>query len=277
MSAATAAAAAGGPNVSLRLYRDSDNAAVTSIWMLGFLEMADGAHAKLRGSPATFAVFAATAAAAWAVRAPAALPASLLAFGALVYTPAGLALYKALLWQGIRRQAHDTMRPETFADKWMTTAPPGAAPAAWDARRTAFFVAQRADDPAGAPIGCVAVKCEHTQHRERLAGVEAAPGEASIWRLTTAPEARRLGVGRALMEAAEGFARRSGCAHMSLITGNEDSKRFYERIGYSVEQESRARGVLFGAGGEPRGVLGFVKARVLKARLAGRNIWHKEL
>ena len=78
------------------------------------------------------------------------------------------------------------------------------------------------------------------------------------------------------MEAAEGFARRSGCEHMTLITGNEESKLFYERIGYKLETEPRARAALFGDG-PPLGVLGFVKARVLKARLAARGIWHKEL
>ena len=77
------------------------------------------------------------------------------------------------------------------------------------------------------------------------------------------------------MAAAEGFARRSGCRHVSLITGNEDSKKFYASIGYGIETEPRAREVLFGRG--PLGVLGFVKARVLKARIGERNIWHKEL
>ena len=284
-AAAAAAASARAPGVHLRLYRASDNAAVTLMWMRGFHEMADTAHAKMCGSPAVFTVFATLAASAWALRAPVAVPACTLAFGAMLYTPLGLALYRALLWQGIRRQAHESMRPEVFADKWLTLAPRGAAPGAWHEKRTAFFVAFRAtsggEDAAGegaaaVPIGCVAVKCEHTLNRERAAGVAPAPGEASIWRLTTAPEARRLGVGRALMAAAEAFARSGGCAHVSLITGNEDSKRFYEKIGYGLESEARAREVLFGAA-PPRGVLGFVKGRMLKARLAQRNIWHKEL
>jgi ribosomal protein S18 acetylase RimI-like enzyme len=274
-SSSSAAAVSGG--LVLRLYTDTDNAAVTDLWMRGFLEMAGPAHAKIAASPTAFAVFAAAAAAAWALRAPPVVPVCALAFGTMLYTPAGLALYRALLWQGIRRQAHATMRPETFSEKWLCTAPPGAAPGAWDERRTAFFVAVRADDPSGAPVGCVAVKCEHTLHRERLAGVEAARGEASIWRLTTAPSARRLGVGRALMEAAEAFARRAGCSSMSLITGNDESKAFYARVGYTLEQEPRARAVLFGEGGEPRGVLGLVKSQALRVRLAGRNIWHKSL
>jgi len=275
--AAASPASPASPSLVLRLYTDSDNAAVTALWMAGFHEMAGPAHAKIAASPVAFAVCATAAAAAWALHAPPAVPAVALAFGAMLYTPAGLALYRALLWQGIRKQAHDTMRPETFAEKWLCTSPPGAAPGSWDVRRTAFFVAVRADDPTGAPVGCVAVKCEHTLHRERLAGVAAAPGEASIWRLTTAPAARKLGVGRALMEAAEAFARRSGCTSMSLITGNDESKVFYARVGYALEQEPRAREVLFGEGGQPRGVLGFLKAQALRVRLAGRNIWRKEL
>ena len=281
-AAAASAAAARTGRVYLRLYRGGDNAAVTRMWMLGFLEMADTAHARMCASPAVCSVFAAVAASAWALRAPAAVPACALAFGAALYTPLGLALYRALLWQGIRRQAHDSMRPEVFADKWLSLDPRGAAPGAWHEQRTAFFVAFREEDSTGegegagaVPIGCVAVKFEHTLNRERLAGVAPAPGEASIWRLTTAPEARRLGVGRALMAAAEGFARRSGCRHVSLITGNEDSKKFYANIGYELESEPRACEVLFAR--SPLGVLGFVKARMLKARIAGRNIWHKEL
>ena len=283
MPAPTAVASGGGgggggapPAVLLRRYRASDNALVTPLWMNGFLEMADDGHARLKSAPFAGAFFAALAGAAWGLSAPVAVPAGLVGFGALVYTPIGLQLYRAALWQGIKLQAL-SMKPEGFEQRWCLEAPPGAASGTWDERRGAFLVAQRADDPEGRPIGCVAVKCTHTLHRERQAGVAALPREASIWRLTVAPAARGLGVGRLLMDGAEAFARREGCANMSLICGNEQSKAFYRAIGYSAETEARARAAVFGEAG-PKGVAGLVKERTLRARLfQSKGILMKEL
>ena len=153
----------------------------------------------------------------------------------------------------------------------------GASSVAYRPGRTHFFVAQRADDAAGSPIGCVAVKCEHTQHGERQAGVATVPYEASIWRLTVAPRARRLGVGRLLMAEAEAFARTHGCRDVSLITGNAESLRFDRALGYAPETEARARLVLFGPARQPRGALGQLRARYLRTRLARPSILHKAL
>lgn len=80
------------------------------------------------------------------------------------------------------------------------------------------------------------------------------------------------------MATAEGWAAEQGCSHVSLITGNLDSQRFYFKIGYSVESEERARRVLFGPSGTPAGLMGMVKARMLKGRLEVRkSILSKQL
>jgi hypothetical protein len=91
------------------------------------------------------------------------------------------------------------------------------------------------------------VKTVHTLHAERAPGVPPRAGEASVWRLTTVPAARGRGVGRALMAAAEAWAAAEGAHHVSLITGNAESKAFYRRIGYAPETLDRAAAVVFGS------------------------------
>lgn len=65
-----------------------------------------------------------------------------------------------------------------------------------------------------------------------------------IWILNdifVASDARRLGVGDALMAAAEASARRAGVAYLTLTTAhtNHPAQRLYERSGYELDQEFR--------------------------------------
>jgi len=129
------------------------------------------------------------------------------------------------------------MTPATIVHRWLRP------------RESTFLVAMDVDAVSGqetALLGCVAVKMVHTLHSERLPGVPVQPGEASVWRLTTVPAARGRGVGRALMTAAEEWAAAQGAHHVSLITGNIESKAFYRRIGYQAEELPRAAAVVFG-------------------------------
>lgn len=57
----------------------------------------------------------------------------------------------------------------------------------------------------------------------------------SIHELFVVPDARRRGVGRALVEAAREFLRERGARRLSVRveSGNRDGLRFWERIGYA--------------------------------------------
>jgi N-acetylglutamate synthase-like GNAT family acetyltransferase len=60
-------------------------------------------------------------------------------------------------------------------------------------------------------------------------------GEISA--LITKPEARMLGIGRALMEFAEARAKELGCKGTWLVSGfgpEEEAHRFYTRLGYNI-------------------------------------------
>lgn len=56
--------------------------------------------------------------------------------------------------------------------------------------------------------------------------------------LAVAPDARRRGLGRALMREAEALLRAEGCPKLNLQVraGNEGVVAFYERLGYQVEE-----------------------------------------
>jgi len=58
-----------------------------------------------------------------------------------------------------------------------------------------------------------------------------------LYRAAVAPQARRRGVGRALVETAESALRARGCAKINLQThaGNDDAVRFWTRLGYCEE------------------------------------------
>ncbi len=60
-------------------------------------------------------------------------------------------------------------------------------------------------------------------------------GEISI--LVTDAEVRRQGIGRALVEYAEGLAREHGCVGTWLVSGfgrKDEAHRFYEALGYTA-------------------------------------------
>ena len=79
---------------------------------------------------------------------------------------------------------------------------------------------------------------------------QARPQEAEVRLLTTAPEARRLGVGAALMAASIDRARSWGVSSLVLDTGaqNVASQRLYHRLGFErlVERETIEGLVVFG-------------------------------
>ena len=105
----------------------------------------------------------------------------------------------------------------------------------WDIASFSHFWVAELD---GIPVACIACRLTHTL-------LDPAPDtpadEASVWRLSVSPNARRHGLGKLLMRQAEEWAASYGAKHMSLITGNIESKQFYRRIGYRIESEDRAK------------------------------------
>lgn len=99
-----------------------------------------------------------------------------------------------------------------------------AAVEAADAPSQAMFVAERS----GRVVGLVAV-AERVHFSGEL--------DAYVGELTVAADAEGHGVGRALMESAEAWARSRGRAHITLETGAENSRarEFYQRLGYLTE------------------------------------------
>jgi GNAT superfamily N-acetyltransferase len=66
------------------------------------------------------------------------------------------------------------------------------------------------------------------------AAYDAAPGEAHVYAMWVAPDARGAGVGRALLEAVAGWARGRGCDRLVLrvTETNERARRFYAAYGF---------------------------------------------
>ncbi len=228
------------------------------MWRRGFHEMWPSSYRKMLGSAGFWALAAGNVAlgaylclarGAWA-GAPLAL-----FFAALAFPPAGGRIFSAIMWRAVHAQS--------FLFKPCAT------------RDVAYWVAV-ARGGGGALVGCVCVREGHTLGREAERGAAEAPGEASVWRLSVAPAARRLGAGRALMAAAEAHARARGARHMSLITGNDASRAFYCAIGYRPEELGRATRVLFGPSQRPATLLGRLRAAFLPRRLQS-TILVKEL
>lgn len=91
--------------------------------------------------------------------------------------------------------------------------------------RAAVLIAQDAD---GGRLGFVSVKV-----REDVAGME----RGHVADLAVTENSRRRGVGRALMRAAEAWARERGLLQLSLDvwSANERARAFYASLGYSAE------------------------------------------
>jgi ribosomal protein S18 acetylase RimI-like enzyme len=90
---------------------------------------------------------------------------------------------------------------------------------------TAVLIAEHTD---GRRLGFISLKV-----REDVTGVE----RGHVADLAVAEDARRLGVGRALVHAAEGWASRLGLSTLSLDvwTTNERAVAFYESLGFQAE------------------------------------------
>jgi GNAT superfamily N-acetyltransferase len=67
-------------------------------------------------------------------------------------------------------------------------------------------------------------------------------GRADIEGLVVEDEYRSNGIGRLLVEAAEGWARRRGCTSMRLVSNvvRERAHEFYKRLGYDVLKTQHA-------------------------------------
>jgi ribosomal protein S18 acetylase RimI-like enzyme len=91
--------------------------------------------------------------------------------------------------------------------------------------RSTVLIAQRSD---GTPLGFISLKVGAD-----VAGVE----RGHVADLAVTEDARRSGVGRALMQAAEAWARERGFDVLSLDvwSTNDAALAFYRRLGYSVE------------------------------------------
>jgi ribosomal protein S18 acetylase RimI-like enzyme len=85
-------------------------------------------------------------------------------------------------------------------------------------QRETFLVA----DDKGQPVGAVEVRVDGTKGYFGMLAVD--------------ESARRAGVGRALVAAAEDFCRRAGCTRMTMSTGEDRTELFpyYEKQGYRV-------------------------------------------
>jgi len=102
-----------------------------------------------------------------------------------------------------------------FGDEdWKATAK-----AASNGGRRTWFIARDEDKPVGL-----------VQGRRRP------PDACLLFSMWVAPDARRLGVGRALVDAVDDWARAWGAKRVILwvLAGNEGAHRFYEDIGFQV-------------------------------------------
>lgn len=125
--------------------------------------------------------------------------------------------------------------------EWLFAAP-GSRPPDWDAARAAVGLEQAinsrdsavlvAADHAGGLIGlCTAYQDLHSIRFGYRAWIED---------LVVDPRHRSRGVGKALLDAAKGWARERGAMHLELDSGLErtDAHRFYRREGSEYESVS---------------------------------------
>jgi GNAT superfamily N-acetyltransferase len=111
-------------------------------------------------------------------------------------------------------------------------APPGSVPRSWDPERARAAIASAIDDPSSAVLVA--------EHRGELHGLCTAYLDMNSVRfgprcwvedLAVSPSHRSQGVGKALLDAAKGWARERGASHLELDSADTrtDAHRFYER------------------------------------------------
>lgn len=239
-------------SIAVRALSPRDHSVVVPLWQNGFMEMWPFIQAKMRRAWFIHGIVGCLMGSGLFFRSKVCIGLSI-AFAAFIHSPASGWTLRKLLWQGVLRETKRDMAEPHIYEKFMV---PG---------QSTFLVAE---NERGEILGCVAVVAKHTLYKEARPGVPVAAGEASIWRLSVHPSARRLGVGRRLMAEGEAWARANGCHHISLVTGNGDSQRFYTRLGYGPETRERACRVLFGEQTPwSFGIVGLLKAAMLRSRL----------
>jgi GNAT superfamily N-acetyltransferase len=137
-------------------------------------------------------------------------------------------------WQLLRdmRLASLLDAPEAFGQRYENAAAEpdsewrNAARASSRGDRRAWFIARTADGAAGRDVGLV-------QARRRP------PDDCLLFSMWVAPEARRSGAGRLLVDAVGTWAAGWGGKRVVLwvFGGNEGALRFYERLGFTVMTE----------------------------------------
>jgi GNAT superfamily N-acetyltransferase len=114
---------------------------------------------------------------------------------------------------------------------------PEEAPAQWarrfDMSNWGLFVARIE----GRPVGGAAVACD----TPGLTMLEGRRDLAVLWDIRVAPQCRGKGVGAALLQAAEDWAKRRGCRQIKVETQNINvaACRFYARQGFTLVSVNR--------------------------------------
>lgn len=247
--------------IIIRQYDRNDYCYVLPIWQKGFRELSKDAHRDMSSSKVT--VFMLSIAAAALVSGRTLAAASILMGAGVLRSAMGEALIGRLMDIAIRRETSRDMTQEALNTRW---AKPG---------ESAFFVAEYK----GRVIGCVGVLGKHTLYKEqrRSASNPNKGDEASIWRLSVDASARRLGVGKKLVARVEEWCKEQGYTRISLVCGNTESKRFYERIGYKQVPFERAVAMMFGGfpdkiTGTGLGIIDRLKLAALRRRVGRGNL-----
>lgn len=218
---------------TVRPVTPADEPQVQRIWTAGFLDLVADCTATLApvitggpGSPsysaprpllaALCAAGCARAAAALVRREPRAALARALAAAAV--GAAGLALIHLVMWRAVAGFCAESCSGDgTMVDLSTAWLVPG--------KRT-FVVAVERD---GTVLGCCSARVGDVPDGDET------PGVCSMWRVSTARAARGRGVGRALVEEVERWAREEANAtKMRLVTGAVAAKRFYAHCGYTM-------------------------------------------
>jgi GNAT superfamily N-acetyltransferase len=220
--------------VSIRTYTAADYNETIPIWQRGFYELYPYTPLQvLDHNPLAFAIGLASSIALWWMEYYICMY-LVLAMTLLFTSIVGRTVGRSVFWLAILLETTQTMRDMQ----------------AWSvAGFSHFWVAEYQ----GHIVGCVGIKGHHTLFKERRVPNtdKQQQYEASVWRLSVHEKARRLGVGKMLMNAAEQWAIDNGYRHVSLVTGNPQSQQFYARLSYEVESLERAKTVIFGARDAP--------------------------